>query len=379
MGIHGLFQLLKSDAPDSYREIDKSKLRNKIIAVDASILLYQFLVQIRTKGSGYGQQLLVDNNGDVTSHIQGFFNRAANLLENEIKPVYVFDGKPPALKYAELVKRKELKKKAEKEAEDAEERIENAEDSDLEEAISDLNKASKRNIHITKQQTEEVKELLRLMGIPVIEAPCEAEAQCAELVKSGKVFAAGTEDMDALTFGTPIILRKLTMPESAKENVIEINVSKVLSGLDLTYDQFIDFCILCGCDYCESIKGIGPKTALKLIRKHNNIETILENLPDKYTVPSSLEDHLDEVRNLFKFPDVKPGKDIEFKFGKPDREGIIDFLVNQRGFNHQRVTKVLDKIGGKTKVKVDEKQPTIDAFFKPKPKVQANNSKSTSM
>jgi flap endonuclease-1 len=371
MGIHGLFQLLKSDAPDSYKETDKTVYKGKVIAIDASIALYQFLVQIRTKGSGYGQQLLVDDNGEVTSHIQGFFNRAANLLENGIKPVYVFDGKPPALKYAELVKRKESKKKAEKEAEDAEERIlahgqniDEEEDEELKSAIDDLNKASKRNIHITKQQIEDVKTLLTLMGIPVINAPCEAEAQCAELVKSGKVYATGTEDMDALTFGTPIILRKLTMPESAKEKVIEINVSKVLSGLDLTYEQFVDFCILCGCDYCESIKGIGPKTALKLLRKHGDIETIIENLPDKYTVPSSLEDHLDEVRELFKNPDV--AKDIEFKFLKPDREGIIDYLVGQKGFNRERVTKVIDKISGKVKVKVDEKQPTIDTFFKKK-------------
>lgn len=371
MGIHGLFQLLKTDAPDSYKEIDKTKLLNKIIAIDASILLYQFLVQIRTKGSGYGQQLLVDDNGEVTSHIQGFFNRAANLLENGIKPIFVFDGKPPALKYAELVKRKESKKKAEKEAENAEDAINEAEDEDsLKSAIEDLNKASKRNIHITKQQTEDVKNLLVLMGIPVIDAPCEAEAQCAELVKSGKVYATGTEDMDALTFGTPIILRKLTMPESAKEKVIEINVSKVLSGLDLTYDQFIDFCILCGCDYCESIKGIGPKTALKMLRKHGDIETILENLPDKYTIPSSLENHLEEVRNLFKHPDVKSASDIEIKFVKPNREGIIDFLVGEKGFNKERVTKVIDKITGKVKVKIDEKQPTIDTFFKKKESVK---------
>jgi flap endonuclease-1 len=366
MGIHGLFQLLKSNAPDSYKETDKSVYKGKVIAIDSSILLYQFLVQIRTKGTGYGQQLLVDDNGEVTSHIQGFFNRAANLLENGIKPVFVFDGKPPVLKYAELAKRKESKKKAEKEAEDAAERAENAEDSDLEEAIDDLNKASKRNIHITKQQTEDVKILLRLMGVPVIDAPCEAEAQCAELVKGGKVYAAGTEDMDALTFGTPVILRKLTMPESAKEKVIEIKVAKVLTGLELSYHQFIDFCILCGCDYCESIKGIGPKTALKMLHKHGDIETILENLPDKYTVPASLENNLEEVRKLFTNPDVKAAKEIEIVFGKPDREGIIDFLVGQKGFNKERVTKVIDKITGRVKVKVDEKQPTIDSFFKKK-------------
>lgn len=369
MGIHNLFQLLKSNAPGSFKETDKISYRGKIIAIDSSILLYQFLVQIRTKGD-YGQsQQLVDDNGETTSHIQGFFNRAANLLENGIKPIFVFDGKPPVLKYTELVKRKESKKKAEKEAEEAMERI-SAMDSldaiDTTEAIDDFNKASKRNIHITKQQIEDVKILLHLMGIPTIDAPCEAEAQCAELVKTGKVYATGTEDMDALTFGTGIVLRKLTMPKSAKEKVIEINTLMVLSELELTYEQFIDLCILCGCDYCESIKGIGPKTALKMIHKHGDIETIIINLPDKYEIPDSLVNNLDEVRNLFKNPDVKFAEEIDIIFGKPDKKGIIDFLVGEKGFNKERVNNVIDKITGKVFIKVDEKQPTINNFFKPK-------------
>lgn len=361
MGIKGLMTLLKSDAPDSYKESNGKVYKGKVLVIDASILLYQFLVQIRTKGSGYGQQLLVDDNGEVTSHIQGFFNRTANMLENGIKPVFVFDGKPPVLKHAELTKRKESKKKAEQEAEEAEQAIDEAEDEEaLKSAIEELDKASKRNIHITKQQTEDVKTLLTLMGIPIINAPCEAEAQCAELVKSGKAYATATEDMDALTFGTPVVIRNI------KDKVVEINMSKVLTGLEITYEQFIDFCILCGCDYCETIKGIGPKTALKLVRKHGNIETILENLPTKYIVPSSLKDNLEEVRELFKNPDVKPAKDIEFKLVKPDSEGIINFLVGQKGFSRDRVVKVIDKIT--LKVKVDEKQPTIDTFFKLKKK-----------
>jgi len=368
MGIKGLMQVLKTDAPDSFKEIEKTSFKGKIVAIDATILLYQFLVQIRTKGGDYGQtQLLVDNNGEVTSHIQGFFYRTANLLENGIKPVFVFDGKPPTLKYAELSKRKESKKKAEKESKDAEDAIHDAEDEEeLQSAIEDLNKAAKRNIHITKQQFDDIKQLLTLMGIPIVNAPSEAEAQCAELVKAGKVYAAGTEDMDSLTFGTPIVLRKLTMPEHAKEKVIEINFEKVLSGLNLTYDQFIDFCILCGCDYCESIRGIGPKTAIKLLRKHGDIETIIKNLPEKYTVPTSLEENLDEVRELFKNPSVKDAKEIEIVFGKIDKEGLMDFLVGLKGFNKDRITKVLDKITGKVKVKVDEKQPLIDSFFKRK-------------
>jgi flap endonuclease-1 len=385
MGIHGLMTLLKSDAQDSYKEIDKRVLAGKIIAIDASILLYQFIIQIRAKGSSGPSQPLTNDAGEITSHLQGFFNRTANLLENGINPVFVFDGKPPALKHAELVKRRELKKKAESELKEATERAENAEDSEEEEeAIEDMNKAAKRNIHITKQQTEEVKILLGLMGLPVIVAPSEAEAQCAELVKKNKAYAISTEDMDALTFGTPIVLRKLTMPESAKEKVVEIHIDKILKELEISYDEFVDLCILCGCDYCESIKGIGPKTALKLVRQHKNIETIIANLPKKYTVPASLIDNLEQIRLLFKNPDVDPADSLELVFNKPDKDGIIDFLVNKKGFNEERVLKVIGKIDRtKTKVKVDEKQPTIDAFFtvpklsKPQRVVIKNNTKST--
>ena len=123
---------------------------------------------------------------------------------------------------------------------------------------------------------------------------------------------------------------------------------------------------MCGCDYCDSIKGIGPKTALKLLYTHGDIETIIENIPKKYVVPSSLEDNIEEIRNLFKNPTVISADKIEIKFGKLDKEAIFDFLVGQRGFSKERVTKVMDRITGKVKVKVDEKQPTIDTFFKKK-------------
>jgi flap endonuclease-1 len=370
MGIKGLMQLLRSEAPDSFKETDKKAYISKVIAIDASIQLYQFLVQIRIKEGSGPSKLLTDDSGLVTSHLQGFFNRTANLLENGIKPVFVFDGKPPKLKYSELEKRKESKSKAEKELKDATERAENAEDSDTEAtAFEDMDKAAKRNIHVTKQQTEEVKHLLRLMGLPIIEAPCEAEAQCAELVKKGKVFAAATEDMDSLTFGTSIVLRKLTMPENHKEKVIEIHISKVLAQLGLNYEEFIDFCILSGCDYCETIKGIGSKNALKLIKKHKNIESIIENLSDKYKVPKSLEDNLNTIRELFKNPNVIPANDIELIFTGPDIDGILQFLVEEKGFNSDRVKKVIDKI-----TKIDKNQTAIDMFFKnkktiPKPTV----------
>ena len=249
------------------------------VAIDASMAMYQFLIAVRM-GPGGGQgSVLMNEAGEVTSHIQGMFNRTIKMMTSGIRPVYVFDGKPPQLKSGELEKRLARRAKAEqdlaaaKEAGDAE----------------DIDRFSRRLVKVTKQHNEDCKELLRLMGVPCVTAPCEAEAQCAELARKNKVYATATEDMDALTFKSPKLLRKLTYSQSGKEKqpILELDFEAVLTGLQLTYEQFVDLCILCGCDYCTTIKGIGPKTALKLIRTHKNIENIIKVLKreKKYVIP----------------------------------------------------------------------------------------------
>ncbi|KAG8086234.1 hypothetical protein GUJ93_ZPchr0010g9516 [Zizania palustris] len=198
------------------------------------------------------------------------------------------------------------------------------------------------------------------MGVPVVEAPCEAEAECAALCTSDKVYAVASEDMDSLTFGAPRFLRHLMDPSSKKIPVMEFEVAKVLEELELTMDQFIDLCILCGCDYCDSIKGIGGQTALKLIRQHGSIESILENInKDRYQIPEDWP--YEEARRLFKEPDVTV--DIpELKWTAPDEEGLVEFLVKENGFNQDRVTKAIEKIKS---AKNKSSQGRLESFFKP--------------
>ena len=135
----------------------------------------------------------------------------------------------------------------------------------LAEATTELEKMKqeRRLVKVSKEHNEEAQKLLELMGIPYIIAPTEAEAQCAELAKKGKVYAAASEDMDTLCYRTPFLLRHLTFSEAKKEPIHEIDTELVLRGLDLTIEQFVDLCIMLGCDYCESIRGVGPVTALK--------------------------------------------------------------------------------------------------------------------
>jgi len=144
--------------------------------------------------------------------------------------------------------------------------------------VVQINKYKKRLTKVTKEHNAEARELLRLMGVPVVESPGEAEAQCSELVKGGVVYASATEDMDALTFGTPRLLRHLTSPATKKEPVLEITLTEVLKGMELDMEQFIDLCILCGCDYTVNIRGVGAITALKLIKDHKNMAAVVEHL-----------------------------------------------------------------------------------------------------
>ena len=190
------------------------------------------------------------------------------MMENGIKPVFVFDGKPPEMKSGELEKRSERRAETEKQLNEA------IEKGDTEAQ----NKFSRRLVKVTPQQNEEAKKLLKLMGVAIVDAPCEAEAQCAELVKAGKVFATATEDMDALTFGSKVLVRHLTFSEAKKLPIKEFSLEKILRDFNFTFEQFIDMCIMLGCDYCPSIKGVGPKKAFELIATHGNIETILENI-----------------------------------------------------------------------------------------------------
>lgn len=280
MGIKGLMKLLSDECPRAVKEHELTNLTGRKVAIDASMVMYQFLVAVRSNGEGgFPGMQLTNEAGEVTSHIQGMFNRSIKMMTAGIKPVFVFDGKPPEMKGGELAKRTARRAQAEAELEQAKETGD----------AEDIDKFSRRLVKVNKQHNDDCKELLRLMGVPVVEAPCEAEAQCAELAKNGKVYATATEDMDALTFRTPKLLRKLTFSQDKdkKQPILEIDFEAVLSGMELTYEQFVDLCIMCGCDYCGTIKGIGPKTAFKLIKQHDTLENVIAALrkEKKYQIP----------------------------------------------------------------------------------------------
>jgi len=222
---------------------------------------------------------------------------------------------------------------------------------------------NRRLVRVTKEHANEARELLKLMGVPYVDAPCEAEAQCAALVKAGKVYATATEDMDALTFGSTKLLRYLTYSEARKMPVKEFSYEKLLEGLSVNSREFIDLCILLGCDYCESIKGIGPKRAIELINNYRDIETILDNLDtSKYTVPENWNYKV--ARELFIEPEVANAEAIDLKWVEPDEEGLVKFLCGDRQFSEERVRNGAKKL---MKSKQAQTQVRLDSFFKTLP------------
>ncbi|XP_075164918.1 flap structure-specific endonuclease 1 [Haematobia irritans] len=345
MGILGLSKLIADVCPQAIKETDIKSYFGRKVAIDASMCLYQFLIAVRAEGA---QLTSVD--GETTSHLMGMFYRTIRLLENGIKPVYVFDGKPPDMKSGELAKRAERREEAQKALQVATEAGNEA----------DMDKFNRRLVRVTKEHAMEAKELLKLMGVPYVEAPCEAEAQCAALVKAGKVYATATEDMDALTFGSSILLRHLTFSEARKMPVKEFHHNKILEGIGLTSNEFIDLCILLGCDYCEGIKGVGPKRAMELIDSYRDIETILENIDrQKYTVPDDWNYKV--ARELFINPEVADPINLELKWTEPDEEGLVKYLCGDRQFNEDRVRSGAKKI---LKSKQTQTQGRLDSFFK---------------
>merc|ERR1719437_326107 len=235
-------------------------------------------------------------------------------MENGIKPVYVFDGKPPELKLGELAQRRAKREEAQKNLAEAQEKGDEEQ----------IQKNTKMTTRVTKEQNEQTKRLLRLMGIPVVEAPSEAEATCAALCRDGKVYASATEDADCLTFGTKILIRNLMAAESQKKTILEVSLERALDQLNITMDQFIDFCILSGCDYCDTLKGVGPSTAIKLLIQHGSLEKVLEVLgPEK--VPANFR--YQAARDFFKECEAVDTAKVEFEFKEPDYEGLTKFLV----------------------------------------------------
>jgi len=308
-------------------------LRGTTLAVDGPAELYQFLALIRLRDG----TPLRDSKGRITSHLSGLFYRTTRLIADyRLKLVFVFDGTPPPRKSAEIERRRAIRQRYE------EEHAEALIAGDLATAYSKATMTSR----LTREMIAEARELLRLMGIPVVQAPSEAEAQAAHMAATNRVWASGSKDYDSLLFGTPRVVRFLTisgkefLPSQgiARPIVPElIELDRLLGELRITREQLVDLAMLVGTDFNTGIKGIGPKKALKLVQEFGRIERMPED------IRQTLSD-LDAVRRIYLQPDVTDEFDATFR--EPDLAGIVDFLCREHEFSQDRVKAALDRAFG---------------------------------
>ena len=311
--------------------LDFSDLKGKVIAVDALNSLYQFLASIRQPDG----TPLMDAKKNVTSHLSGLLYRTIRLTQMGIKPIYVFDGKPPDLKGREIEARSEYKDAAEYEWERAKK----------EGRIEDAKKYAMRTSRLTREMLDDAKSLLSYMGIPCVQAPSEGEAQCVHICNRGDAWAVGSQDYDSLLLGAPRLVRGLTLSGTLELSIIHLD--KALGELGISREQLIDLAIFVGTDFNEGVKGIGPKKALKIVREGKVGE-----------VSANVDFDFEEVRNLFLHPQVSDEYSVEWK--KPDRDGIIRLLCEEHDFSEERVNTA---IGNLEKSLKEFSQKDLTAWF----------------
>lgn len=314
--------------------INFKDLEGRVVSIDAFNTLYQFLSTIRQRDG----RPLTDENGNITSHLSGILYRNSSMVEKGIKPIYIFDGKAPELKSETQAKRREVRDEAEQIFKEA------LKEGDTEKA----RKYAMRSSKLSPEIIESSKKLLTCMGIPYVEAKGEGEAQAAYLVANGDAYAVASQDYDCLLFGAKRVVRNLAV-SSNLGNLEYYQLDKVLKQLNVTKEQLVEMGILIGTDFCEGLKGVGAKTALKLA--HNG------QLKEKLDELQSQSTHdLDEVKDIFLKHNVNT--DYKIKWNKPDKDKIIEFLCFEHGFSQDRVSKASDKLKN-----LSSSQGSLDAWF----------------
>jgi len=333
----------------SREKVTLEQLSGRSIVVDGYNSLYQFLAIIR----GPTGEPLMDRQRRVTSHLSGLLYRTTNMAEKGIRLVYVFDGVPPSLKEAEIRRRSKVKEEALHKYEEAVVR------GDFQEARRYAQATSK----VKDLMVEDAKRLLDALGVPWVQAPSEGEAQAAFIAKKGDVWAAASQDYDSLLFGAPHLVRNLAISGRRKlprrEAYVEVepevvDLSRVLSELGIGREQLIDLGILVGTDYNpDGVRGVGPKTALKMLKEHGSIDKVLSILQAEFP-----EDPL-KIRRIFLNPEVTTNYSIRWR--EPKTEEVVQFLCRERDFSEERVRNAVERM--MSGLKERETKRTLNSFF----------------
>jgi len=334
------------------RELSIEELKGKRLVVDTYNLLYQFLATIRTRDGS----LLLDSKGNVTSHLVGLFSRTTNLMQKGLRLAFVLDGAAPELKRRERQRRKEAKIRAKQEYEAAKER----------EDIEGMQKYAARTSVLTPEMVEEARKLLEALGLPVIQAPSEGEAQAAFMVQHGDAYAEVSQDFDCLLFGVPRLVRNLSISERKKlpgklaYQTIKpefIDLRENLKAWGVTQDQLIAMGLLIGTDFNpDGVKGIGQKNAIKLVKEHkDDFDALFTDVGWEKYFPFPWQ----EVFDLIKHMPVT--KEYTLQWKEPDRERVAKLLCDEHDFSNERISTTLDNMN---RTKTRQEQKGLGDFFR---------------
>lgn len=318
------------------KEIEISDLKRKTLCVDAFNILYQFLSTIRQVDG----TPLMDKKQRITSHLSGLFYRNLKLLSEGMNLIYVFDGKAPELKEKIHKKRSEGRNLAEERFETAKNR----------EDFESMKRYSSQLVRLNDEMIEESKNLLKAMGIAVIQAPGEGEAEMAYICRAKNIDGCVSQDYDSLLFGAKKLIRNLALTGKKKNysgfievRPEEIELEKVLNYLEINLDQLICLGILVGTDYNpKGIPGIGQKKALDIVRKYKQPVFIFKSVEEQiYSLPEKDRFDWKEIFELFKKPNVT---DENVEFQKINEQKIKEILINEHDFSEERVEKQLARL-----------------------------------
>lgn len=361
MGIRNLMTIIKKYCPEEVynrildiKDIPKPQgMKINKVGVDTSLLLYKYRHASNKVSQG-------DGSVKKDIHIVGFINRVAFYLKANTIPIFIFDGKPPAEKDNTLKERREHREKMEEQIVALEDNISTFGEEEVEkvkQARSEIDSIKKNLVYVKKEHFEEIRTLLDLMGIKYFDPAKEnlqgeAEHICSTFQKRGLIDHVVTDDTDSFTFGATSVIRSCK-----KGKVQHIYLNDILKGLELKYDEFVDLCILCGCDYCNTIPKVGPVSSYSAIKKYKSIEKWLESKPTiiKYDSPEFIyfRDNYIKAREIFKkdyeyipvsiFGDLQ-GSDILPNYLNEIKEDELREFLKTKGWIDSSISKIINKL-----------------------------------
>lgn len=336
------------------REVEVSSLRGEVVALDAYNMLYQFLSAIRQPDG----TPLMDREGRITSHLSGLFYRTISLVEEGVKPVYVFDGKPPEFKTREIEER--MRRRAEAEA-----RYREALEAGL---LEEARKHAQATSRLTSDMVRESRELLDAMGIPWVQSEAEGEAQAAYLTVRGDAYAAGSQDYDSLLFGARRLVRNLAITGKRKmpgrEEYVEVKpelivLEDLLKALGITREQLIAIGVIVGTDYNPGgARGWGLQKAYRHVKAIGDPVKAINSVPR-----ADWGSDVDPVAiyEYFLKPPVR--QDYRIAFREPDDKRVIEILVEKHDFSKDRVVNALDRLKKAYREHLKARQRKLDQWF----------------